>query len=84
MTHTIDTIMKRNILIIDMDFQRDIDNIVKTHLLRNRVELVGVEETQSLSLVTRRLRHYLTMVIVPTHQKAMTGLLLPVVFRLPN
>ncbi|KAJ7217825.1 hypothetical protein GGX14DRAFT_357510 [Mycena pura] len=71
----VDAVKKEVVSVVDADLQRDIDNMVKTHLLRNRVELVD-HETGTLSLVTRRLRHYLTMVVVPAHRKAMTGLLL--------
>ncbi|KAJ7222336.1 hypothetical protein GGX14DRAFT_353047, partial [Mycena pura] len=73
----VDAVKKEVVAVVDADLQRDIDNLVKTHLLRNRVgsELVD-HETGTLSLVTRRLRHYLTMVVVPAHRKAMTGLLL--------
>ncbi|KAJ7478976.1 hypothetical protein FB451DRAFT_1395588 [Mycena latifolia] len=57
------------ISVLDDDLQRDIDNLVKTHLLRNQLEL----QDKSLTLVTR---HYLMMVAVPAHRKALTGLLL--------
>ncbi|KAF7338065.1 Reverse transcriptase domain-containing protein [Mycena venus] len=70
---TIDTVSKEIITIVDKDLQRDIDRLVKTHLLRNRVEM---GKDKSLGLVSRRLRHYLTAVAVPAHRKAMTGLLL--------
>jgi hypothetical protein len=42
-------------------------------LLRNRMEM---GQDKSLGLVSRRLRHYLTAVVVPAHRKAMTSLLL--------
>ncbi|KAJ7887948.1 hypothetical protein B0H13DRAFT_2342185 [Mycena leptocephala] len=69
----IDAVMKRVVQVVDMDLQRDIDRLVKTHMLRNQLEM---GDDRSLTLVTRRLRHYLTMVAVPTHRKALTGLLL--------
>ncbi|KAJ7694012.1 hypothetical protein B0H14DRAFT_3530891 [Mycena olivaceomarginata] len=70
---TIDAVRKEVITIVDADLQGDIDRLVKTHLLRNRVEM---GQDKSLGLVSRRLRHYLTAVVVPAHRKAMTGLLL--------
>ncbi|KAJ7711130.1 hypothetical protein B0H14DRAFT_3902606 [Mycena olivaceomarginata] len=70
---TIEDIAKRIVGIVDDDLQRDIDRLVKTHLLRNRVER-GEDKTSRL--VTRRLRHYLVEVAVPAHRKAITGLLL--------
>ncbi|KAJ7864656.1 hypothetical protein B0H13DRAFT_2353537 [Mycena leptocephala] len=72
-SETIDAIRKEVITIVDTDLQRDIDRLVKTHLLRNRVES---GKDKSLGQVSRRLRHYLTDVAVPAHRKAMTGLLL--------
>ncbi|KAJ6566128.1 hypothetical protein B0H19DRAFT_1024982 [Mycena capillaripes] len=74
-TYRIESIKKEIVCIADPDLQRDIDNLVKTHLLRNRVEM-GDHKTKKLSLVTRRLRHYLTMVVGPAHHKAITGRLL--------
>ncbi|KAJ7021684.1 hypothetical protein C8F04DRAFT_972436 [Mycena alexandri] len=70
---SIDSIQKKVVAIVDADLQHDIDNLVKTHLLRNRLEM---GENKSLVLVTRRMRHYLTMVVVPAHRKALTGLVL--------
>ncbi|KAJ7127518.1 hypothetical protein C8R43DRAFT_1210690 [Mycena crocata] len=70
-TDSIEAIEKRVIAIADADLQHDIDRLVKTHLIRNRLEL---DTDKSLRLVTRRLRHYLHMVAV--HRKAITGLLL--------
>ncbi|KAF7347327.1 Reverse transcriptase domain-containing protein [Mycena venus] len=70
---TIQAITKQIVSIVDQDLQNDIDHLVRTHLLRNRLEL---GESRSLTLVPRRLRHYLTSVHVPAHRKAMTGLLL--------
>ncbi|KAJ7140770.1 hypothetical protein C8R44DRAFT_726490 [Mycena epipterygia] len=70
---SIEAIAKKIVSIVDADLQHDIDHLVKTHLLRNRLEL---GDEKSLSLVTRRLRHYLVMVAVPAHRKAMTGLLI--------
>ncbi|KAJ7450879.1 hypothetical protein FB451DRAFT_1526864, partial [Mycena latifolia] len=67
-------LVKKVKLIVDADLQYDIDHLVKTHLLRNRLEM-GREE-RTLQLVTRRLRHYLTRVAVPAHRKAITGLYL--------
>ncbi|KAJ7679003.1 hypothetical protein DFH06DRAFT_1165435 [Mycena polygramma] len=66
-------IKEKMVKIMDADLQHDVDTLVKTHMLRNRLE---PGETESMSLVTRRLRHYLVMVAVPSHRKAMTGLLL--------
>ena len=51
-----------------------LDFLQKTHLLRNRLEFV--EESETLMLVTRRRRHYLTMVTIPAHRIALTRLLL--------
>ncbi|KAJ7291881.1 hypothetical protein C8J57DRAFT_1588616 [Mycena rebaudengoi] len=60
--------------VADADPPYDIDNLCKTHLLRNQVES---SEDKSLTLVTRRLRwHYLTLVPIPAHNKAITGLYL--------
>ncbi|KAJ7148422.1 hypothetical protein C8R43DRAFT_1088393 [Mycena crocata] len=73
-TDSIEAIEKRVIAVADADLQHDIDRLVKTHLIRNRVELDSSDK--SLRLVTRRLRHYLHMVAVPAHRKAITGLLL--------
>ncbi|KAJ6467524.1 hypothetical protein C8R47DRAFT_813643 [Mycena vitilis] len=70
---SIKDIAERVVHIVDADLQSDIDHLVKTHLLRNRLEL-GDERT--LTLAPRRLRHYLTQVAVPAHRKALTGLLL--------
>ncbi|KAJ7031290.1 hypothetical protein C8F04DRAFT_898677, partial [Mycena alexandri] len=70
---TIDAISKKVVEVVDADLQFDIDNLQKTHLLRNRLESV---EDKKLALVTRRRRHYLTMVPVPAHRKALTRLLL--------
>ncbi|KAJ7090615.1 hypothetical protein C8R44DRAFT_990643 [Mycena epipterygia] len=70
---SIEAMAKKIVSIVDADLQHDIDHLVKTHLLRNRLEL---GDEKSLSLVTQRLRHYLVMVAVPAHRKAMTGLLL--------
>ncbi|KAJ7150825.1 hypothetical protein C8R43DRAFT_1191268 [Mycena crocata] len=69
---TIDAIFKKVVEIADADLQFDIDNLQKTHLLRNRLE--SADET--LRIVTRRRRHYLTLVVVPAHRKALTRLLL--------
>ncbi|KAJ6563636.1 hypothetical protein DFH09DRAFT_1035242 [Mycena vulgaris] len=68
----IEAIMSKVVEAVDADLQFDIDHLQKTHLLRNRLE--AVDET--LSLVTRRRRHYLMMVAVPAHRKALTRLLL--------
>ncbi|KAJ7157725.1 hypothetical protein C8R46DRAFT_1195605 [Mycena filopes] len=70
---SINDIIKRITSGVDADLQRDIDSMVKTHMLRNRVEM---GENKALALVTRRLRHYLVLVSVPAHRTAMTGLLL--------
>ncbi|KAJ7435445.1 hypothetical protein FB451DRAFT_1062622, partial [Mycena latifolia] len=87
----IEAMLKKVGEIGDADLQYDIDHLQKTHLLRNRLECVD----DSLTLVTRKLRHYLTMVAVPAHRKALTRLLLgdhnlnverlryPVRYRLP-
>ncbi|KAJ7245740.1 hypothetical protein C8J57DRAFT_1725083 [Mycena rebaudengoi] len=56
--------------VADSDLQYDIDNLCKTHLLRNRVES---SEDKSLTLVTRRLRHYLTVVYRRSHSSASQG-----------
>ncbi|KAJ7182993.1 hypothetical protein C8R43DRAFT_850116, partial [Mycena crocata] len=69
---TITAIAKKVAEVTDADLQYDIDHLQKTHLLRNRLELVD----ENYSLVTRRRRHYLTMVTVPAHCKALTRLLL--------
>ncbi|KAJ7456855.1 hypothetical protein B0H11DRAFT_2243748 [Mycena galericulata] len=69
---SIDAIIKKVMEVVDADLQFDVDFLQKTHLLRNRLETV--EET--LTLVTRRRRHYLTMVMIPAHRKALTRLLL--------
>jgi hypothetical protein len=69
----IDSLIIRIMDIADADLQFDIDNLVKTHLLRNRLE---PREGNSLNLVTRHLRHYLSLVVVPAHRKALTGLYL--------
>ncbi|KAJ6487246.1 hypothetical protein C8R47DRAFT_979351 [Mycena vitilis] len=70
---TVKGLQKKVVSIVDADLQHDIDTLVKTHMLRNRVE---TGETDAKALVTRRLRHYLVMVAVPSHRKAITGLLL--------
>jgi hypothetical protein len=70
---SIEKLAKRVVEIVDADLQHDIDRLVKTHLLRNRLERA---DDRCLTLVPRRLRHYLTMVAVPAHRKALTGLLL--------
>lgn len=70
---SIEALVKKIVTVVDADLQRDIDNLVKTHMLRNRLE---PGEDKTLRLVTRRLRHYLVLVAVPAHRKAMTGLLL--------
>ncbi|KAJ7112784.1 hypothetical protein C8R43DRAFT_1091472 [Mycena crocata] len=69
---TIDAIIKKVAEVVDADLQFDIDHLQKTHLLRNRLEHVD----ESYALVTRRRRHYLTMVTIPAHRKALTRLLL--------
>ncbi|KAJ7912427.1 hypothetical protein B0H13DRAFT_2327434 [Mycena leptocephala] len=56
----IDSSKKEIVRIVDVDLQHDIDNLVKTHMLRNRLES---GEQKSVTLVTRATR-------------AMTGLLL--------
>ncbi|KAJ7205131.1 hypothetical protein B0H12DRAFT_1282487, partial [Mycena haematopus] len=68
---TVDAVRKRIIEIVDADLQRDIDGLVKTHLLR-----VEMGENKCLKVVPRQLRHYLTSVVVPAHRKALTGLML--------
>ncbi|KAJ7157667.1 hypothetical protein C8R43DRAFT_1183068, partial [Mycena crocata] len=73
-TDSIEAIEKKVIAIADADLQHDIDRLVKTHLIRNHG--VELDTDKSLRLVTRRLRHYLHMVAVPAHRKAITGLLL--------
>ncbi|KAJ7753051.1 armadillo-type protein [Mycena maculata] len=69
---TVDTIIKKVVEVVDADLQFDVDFLQKTHLLRNRLETVE----EKCILVTRRRRHYLTMVHVPAHRKALTRLLL--------
>ncbi|KAJ7165537.1 hypothetical protein C8R43DRAFT_878210 [Mycena crocata] len=69
---TITAIAKKIAEVTDADLQYDIDHLQKTHLLRNRLELVD----DNYSIVTRRRRHYLTAVTVPAHRKALTRLLL--------
>ncbi|KAF7357586.1 Reverse transcriptase domain-containing protein [Mycena sanguinolenta] len=69
----VEALRKEILDIVDTGLQRDIDGLVKTHLLRNRLE---VGEDNCLHVVPRRLRHYLTLVVVPAHRKALTGLLL--------
>ncbi|KAJ7685887.1 hypothetical protein B0H17DRAFT_941069, partial [Mycena rosella] len=88
---TIDTIIAKVSEVVDADLKFNIDHLQKTDLLCNRLELVK----DRLQLVTRRHRHYLTLVLVPAHRKALTGLLLedhtlsverlryPVRYRLP-
>ncbi|KAJ7138525.1 hypothetical protein C8R43DRAFT_893302 [Mycena crocata] len=62
--------------ILDADLQRDINELTKTHLLRDRVERIDDGEGAShRGLVTRRRRHYLD-VPIPSHRKALTRLLL--------
>ncbi|KAJ6455520.1 hypothetical protein C8R47DRAFT_1166133 [Mycena vitilis] len=68
---TVQGIAERVVKIVDADLQSDIDRLVKTHLLRNRLEL---GDENSLTLAPRRLRHYLTQVAVPAHRKALTAL----------
>ncbi|KAJ7704257.1 hypothetical protein B0H16DRAFT_1828523 [Mycena metata] len=68
----VDMLEKRIVEIVDADLQHDINHLVKTHLLRNRLE----KADNRLVLAPRRLRHYLTVVAVPAHRKALTGLLL--------
>ncbi|KAJ7503252.1 hypothetical protein B0H11DRAFT_1629693, partial [Mycena galericulata] len=70
---TVEAIAEKIVTIVDADLQYDIDHLVKTHMLRNRLESA---DDKSLRMVTRRLRHYLVMVAVPAHRKALTGLLL--------
>ncbi|KAJ7150015.1 hypothetical protein C8R43DRAFT_951577 [Mycena crocata] len=70
--------------ILDADLQRDINELTKTHLLRDRVERIDDGEGAShRGLVTRRRRHYLDVlirhyldVLIPSHRKALTRLLL--------
>ncbi|KAJ7024931.1 hypothetical protein C8F04DRAFT_968411, partial [Mycena alexandri] len=69
---SVEAIAKRVIEAVDADLQFDIDHLKKTHLLRNRLELLD----DKLTMVTRRRRHYLTMVPIPAHRKALTRLLL--------
>ncbi|KAJ7483525.1 hypothetical protein FB451DRAFT_1029037, partial [Mycena latifolia] len=69
---TIDAIISKVAEVVDADLQFDIDHLQKTHLLRNRLE--SVED--KLALITRRHRHYLTLVTIPAHRKALTRLLL--------
>ncbi|KAJ7115085.1 hypothetical protein C8R43DRAFT_902791, partial [Mycena crocata] len=68
----IDAIIAKVNEVVDADLQFDIDHLQKTHLLRNRLELVD----NKLALATRRRRHYLTMVPIPAHRKALARLLL--------
>ncbi|KAF7355921.1 Reverse transcriptase domain-containing protein [Mycena venus] len=70
----IEAITKKVVEAVDVDLQFDINFLQKTHLLRNRLEYV--EASKTLSLVTRRRRHYLTMVPIPAHRIALTRLLL--------
>ncbi|KAJ7206242.1 hypothetical protein GGX14DRAFT_367259 [Mycena pura] len=70
----IEAITKKVVEAVDADLQFDINFLRKTHLLRNRLEYV--EESETLSLVTRRRRHYLTMTLIPAHRIALTRLLL--------
>ena len=44
----VDSIKKEVVRIVDVDLQHDIDNLVNTHMLRNRVEL---GEPRSLTLL---------------------------------
>ncbi|KAF7343057.1 hypothetical protein MVEN_01736100 [Mycena venus] len=46
---TIDAVRKEVITIVDADLQRNIDRLVKTHLLRNRVEM-GKDKSLGLRL----------------------------------
>ncbi|KAJ7268335.1 hypothetical protein C8J57DRAFT_1067306 [Mycena rebaudengoi] len=46
---------------------------LRSHSTHLRVESI---DDRSLALVTRRLRHYLSLVVVPAHRKAITGLYL--------
>ncbi|KAJ7877143.1 hypothetical protein B0H13DRAFT_993473 [Mycena leptocephala] len=71
---TIDAISKKVAEATDADLQFDINFLQKTHLLRDRLELAG--DSNTLALVTRRRRHYLTMVAVPAHRMALTRMLL--------
>ncbi|KAJ7877339.1 hypothetical protein B0H13DRAFT_1631796, partial [Mycena leptocephala] len=71
---TIDAIAKKVAEATDADLQFDINFLQKTHLLRDRLELAG--DSNTLALVTRRRRHYLTMVAVPAHRMALTRMLL--------
>ncbi|KAJ7230972.1 hypothetical protein B0H12DRAFT_219425 [Mycena haematopus] len=70
----IEAIAKRVEEVVDADIQFDIDGLQKTHLLRGRMEVI--EETGAHAVVTRRKRHYLTMVPIPAHRIALTRLLL--------
>jgi hypothetical protein len=70
----IEAISKKVVEVVDADLQFDINFLQKTHLLRNRLE--KVEDSDTLSLVILRRRHYLTMVPIPAHRKALTRLLL--------
>ena len=70
----IEAITKKVVEAVDADLQFDINFLQKTHLLRDRLELA--EDSKTLALVTRRRRHYLTMVVVPAHRVALTRLLL--------
>jgi hypothetical protein len=71
--NTMEGLAKKIVSIMDEDLQHDIDCLVKTHLLRNRLEN---GEDRGLQLVVRHLRHYPVDVAVPAHRKAITGLLL--------
>ncbi|KAJ7689815.1 hypothetical protein B0H17DRAFT_1134752 [Mycena rosella] len=68
----IDAIIAKVSQVVNADLQLDINHLQKTHLLRNRFELVE----DKLQLVTCRRRHYLSLVLVPAHRKMLTGLLL--------
>ncbi|KAF7345055.1 Reverse transcriptase domain-containing protein [Mycena venus] len=70
---TFEGLAQKIVGIVDEDLQRDIDRLVKTHLLCNCLE---TGEGRAFRLVTRCLRHYLVDVAVPAHCKAITGLLL--------
>jgi hypothetical protein len=70
---SIEAIAEKVVKTVDADLQHDIDRLVKTHLLRNRLER---GDNDSMILAPRQLRHYLTLVAVPAHRKALTGLLL--------
>ncbi|KAJ6481965.1 hypothetical protein C8R45DRAFT_1151227 [Mycena sanguinolenta] len=70
---TVESVRKQILDIVDVDLQRDINGLVKTHLLRNRLE---TGEDKCLKIIPRRLCHYLTAVAVPAHRKTLTGLLL--------